>query len=51
VLGQYATEEKSNEITAIPLLLTSIRHTVCHRVDWITSDRITRANPYFRTWP
>jgi predicted transposase YbfD/YdcC len=123
VLGQQATEEKSNEIIAIPLLLKHLnlrgalvpidaigtqtniarairdgggdyclplkenwpsvhaeveqlfndprnsalfetdkavdktggrietrRHTVCHKVDWMKSDRRTRANPCFPIW-
>ena len=27
------------------------RHTVCHKVDWMTSDRHYPANPCSRTWP
>ena len=27
------------------------RHTVCHKVDWITWTGITRASPCSRTWP
>jgi hypothetical protein len=27
------------------------RHTVCHKVDWMTSDRHYPGDPCSRTWP